>query len=103
MCGRRRRRHLVIVVVIVVDIARFAYLQQKVILENALHRFQQIRAERQPMAQQLLRGRQQCVRVRRLQQHGQQRRGLRIAGAVLGRNRENEQWEYFDDYCARLV
>lgn len=57
------------------------YVQQQMILEYALHRFQQIGAKRQAMLQQLLRGGQQRVGVLRLQQLGQQRDGFRVACA----------------------
>lgn len=56
------------------------------VLEDALHRFQEVGSQGQAMLEQLLRGGKQRVRVRGLQQLGQQRYGFRVACAVGNRD-----------------
>lgn len=52
------------------------------VLEDALHRLEQVGAEGQPVLESLLRGGQQRVGVGGLEQLGQQRDGLRVACAA---------------------
>jgi len=57
------------------------------VLEDPLHRLQEIGSQGQAVLEELLRGGQQGVRVRGLQQLGQQRDGFRVACAAGKRER----------------